>query len=1028
MTHHTITSRAMNLHRVTPPALHSNECSTRSFARIAALCATVFASVLGSTTATTAHAQISLQQPQSQISRSSSGAQHAAVKAFEILPDGFRLASSTTEITVRNGAVTKLVNKLTGEIHANGGSDSPYMPRGVMCAAGGYAGIRLLHGEWTSHPLYGGQLATSIGSLDRAPGNASTINCIPLPQGARCTWTNLSCGTNNYTGDTLVVEALVDPATGIIDIFAEATSQSHDVVGVIVPIVNLHTRHSIYVPSFGGLVYTPADLAENKLRVLHSAPYIEAPMLVAEGDSGSIGLWIEDHTFKPYVAFFGGDSTNTSMGIEAVNRMPFEGKRAARKAKWRVGAFRGTWPNAMMPYRDWYARTFASEIAMRKSVTWPNGISVIVDRVGSDPQSLQKLAALLKPSSVLLHEWNARQPSFDAALPDWTPRSSFTELVQRARPLGFKTMGYVNTFCVNHKSPVFQSDGIGSFALTRKVPSLSGYGLEPKTFTNSALGEILYLDPLSPEWRQYHTDQMIRWRNETGADANYEDTGGTAGDFGNGEIGGLFGAQGGWAQFRDLLQRNPVPMATEFAPDNIAFASIWSMRYSQAWGDAALRKKWETRHRPITPLLFSDAGRAWVPTVAAENEPGKWTVVACSDALGGLAQLEATEVSFEARAGLARHMVERAQIFARLGLVPDFTNWPKNPNVLAQYRAKSGARYLYRVRGGTQELVTTSGQPLYQRVTGQANIDSPLRVAGWPAWRGTRTMGLQPNAHYALTLVPGSGSVVQVDRCPSGATITRYTESPDYALVTFGSTNPAAMLRETTLGMIAKTTFVDVIVRAQDGTVVRRNAPLTNGTRMNLNMPRPREALLIRRMPQASALDQSLGMIAAGGRYVIEGSGIERGGTYNSPHQVGLRIAGTTNLTPFRFVGPTGDSEIAFEKLIRVPSATTSLSVTYRNAQRMHGNGAIVRISVNGQVVHAKDLGPAAGTSGPAAWNTDAHTIRVPLGAHTGNPIVVAVSVWGKSDNNADETWLTEPILVHDPAQQLVATSAAILP
>lgn len=966
-------------------------------------------------------------QQYTQVATSTGGPQHSAVKAFQILPDGFRLASATTEITVRNGAVTRLVNKLTGEIHANGGTDSVYMPRGVMCAPNDFSGIRLLHGEWTSHPIYSGQLGTSIGSLDRNPGSTSTIQCVALHQGARCTWTNLSCGGGSYPGDTLVIEALIDPATGIIDIFAEATSQSNDVVGVMVPVVNLHTRHSIYVPSFGGLVYTPADLANNQLRVLQSAPYIEAPVLVAEGDTGSVALWIEDQTFKPYVAFFGGEATNTAMGLEAVNRMPFEGKRTSRKAQWRLGAFRGTWPFAMMPYREWYARTFAQEIAMRRATAWPSGISVIVDRVDSHPQTLQRLATLLNPSSVLLHDWYARQPDFDAALPDWTPRSAFTELVQRGRALGFKTMGYVNTYCVNHQSPVFQSDGIGNFALTRKVPSMSAYGTPAKTFGNSAPGEILYLDPLSPQWRRYHTDQMIRWRQETGSDANYEDTGGTAGDFGNGEIEGLFGAQGGWAQFRELLERNPVPMATEFAPDNIAFASTWAMRYSQAWGDDAIRKQWETRHRPITPMLFSGAGRAWVPSIVAETEARKWTVLACSDALGGVAQLEATQTSFDARAGLARHMVERAQIFARLGLAPDFANWPKDPSVLAQYRAKNGTVYRYRVRGGTQELVTTAGQPMYQRVHGQSNIDSPLRIAGWPAWKGTRSIGMQPGAHYALGLAPGSGSIVQIDRCPTGAAVTRHTEGSDYALTTFSTTNPATF-RESTLGIVARTAFADVIARAQNGSVVRRNASLANGARMDLNMPQPRELLMVRTMPAAAPLNQSLGMVAAGGKFVIEGSGIERGGTYVPTHDINLRLAGTSGMTPFRFVGPTGDSEISFERLIRVPNATTSLSFTYRNSQRAHGNGAVVRISVNGRVMHARDLGPAAGVSNSSAWNTDAHTVRVPLGAHAGNPVVIAVSVWGKGDDNADETWITEPVLVNDPAQQVVSTSTAVLP
>lgn len=953
--------------------------------------------------------------------------QIASVQTFEVLPDGFRLATASIDITVRNGAVTRVVNKITGEVHANGGPGSLYMPRGLMCAVNGFAGIRLLHGEWTTHPIYNGQLATSIAGLSRAPSTGAVVNCIALPNGARCTWTKLTGATTLYANDTLVVEALVDPATGFIDLSIEGTTQSSDVVGATMPVINLHNRHSVYVPSFGGMVYRPADLASTQLRVLNSAPFIEAPVLVAEGDAGSIGLWMQDQTFKPYVAFFGGDATSSAMGLQAINKMPFEGKRSVRKATWRLGAFSGSWTNAMLPYRNWYAQTFAGDIAMRRTVTWPEGISVIVDKVTSPATNLPKLKQMLNPSTVLLHDWYPRLPEFDTALPDWTPRSSFTDLVTIGRDNGFKTMGYVNTYCVNYQSPAFQSLGISGFGLVRKFPSLSAYGNTPKTFANSSPNEILYLDPLSPQWRQFHTNQMIQWRAATGADANYEDTGGTAGDFGNGEIGGLYGAQGGWAQFRDLLQRNPVPMATEFAPDNIAFASSWALRYSQSWGDANIRKLWESRHRPISTLLFGGAARAWVPTIAAETEDTKWTVVACSDALGGVAQLEATDATFKAVAGLARHMVDRAQLFARLGLTPTHEGWSRDSSLVAQYRAKNGAIYRYRVRGGTQEMLGPDGQPVYQRVTGQTSVDSPLRIAGWPAWKGNQTIGLQPTARYALASGVG-GPVVQIDRCPTNAWITRYTENASYALVNLGSTPASGSGAQTILGIVARADFADVLVRSEDGTLVRRNAMLRTGERMDLNMPRPREILLVRQMPSATPLNQTLGMIAGGGKFMIEGSGIERGGAYVPPFSAGFRLSGSSATTPFKFSSWGGDSEIAYERLVSVPSATTSLSVTYRNAQTVHGNGAVVRVSVNGRIVFTKDLGPTQGVSGPGAWNTNAHNTRVPLGAFAGQPVVVSVSVWGKGSDNSDEIWVAEPILLSDPTQQVATVSTPIVP
>jgi hypothetical protein len=43
--------------------------------------------------------------------------------------DGFKITSSTLELTVSNGAVTRLVNRLTREVHATPTTINEWMPR-----------------------------------------------------------------------------------------------------------------------------------------------------------------------------------------------------------------------------------------------------------------------------------------------------------------------------------------------------------------------------------------------------------------------------------------------------------------------------------------------------------------------------------------------------------------------------------------------------------------------------------------------------------------------------------------------------------------------------------------------------------------------------------------------------------------------------------------------------------------------------------------------------------------------------------
>ncbi|NBP52357.1 MAG: hypothetical protein EBU70_14470, partial [Actinobacteria bacterium] len=379
---------------------------------------------------------------------------------------------------------------------------------------------------------------------------------------------------------------------------------------MIVPVTNLKPKHNLYVPSFGGLVYLPSDFGTGRLCTFGMPPFIEAPVLVAEGAKGSLGLWIEDPTFRPYFGFVGGDGKTLSMGLEGVNLMPFESKRESRTVRWKIGAFAGAWPNAMRPYRDWYAQAFSEEIARRDAASWTRDVSVIVDQTGASADALERLAGLVDPSRVLIHEWNTRAAGFDKGLPDHTPAPAFVALVERARALGFRSMGYVNATCVNSQSTAFGQERIAEAGLTRRIASIGSYLKPPKTFANARPDEILYLDPLAPAWRGLHVDAMVRWRALTGADANYADTAGLAGDFGNGVVDGLAGAEGGAAQARELLARNPVPMATEYGTDHQAFSANWTLRYAQVWGTPEVRKGWESRHRPITPYLFSGGTRA----------------------------------------------------------------------------------------------------------------------------------------------------------------------------------------------------------------------------------------------------------------------------------------------------------------------------------------------------------------------------------------------------------------------------------
>jgi hypothetical protein len=161
---------------------------------------------------------------------------------------------------------------------------------------------------------------------------------------------------------------------------------------------------------------------------------------------------------------------------------------------------------------------------------------------------------------------------------------------------------------------------------------------------------------------------------------------------------------------------------------------------------------------------------------------------------------------------------------------------------------------------------------------------------------------------------------------------------------------------------------------------------------------------------------------------VTDASGLDRGGTYTPPRSQTFCLSGSTPCPSFRFVSGGGDSEIAFDHLFTPPSANCAVEFAVRNTQTRYGDGAICRVRVNGTVVLTQDLGPQRNSTGSLVWDTSARVCRVPVGAHAGRPIVLTVSIWGKGDSNADETWVSEARLVVDDTQSGGTTTIAIVP
>ncbi len=932
---------------------------------------------------------------------------------IETTDRSFTISGPRLSATVRDGMIVALRSTITGEVHADAQTADYPMPRGLGHLTGDPEAAAKLHTPWGTQSM--GQdtaLAGDYRTVHR-PYDGSACVIERIRGGVRATWTGLTNGEQQFPDESLGVEFRVEPDTGALAWRAWGVSDAGGVYGVQIPIANLHRDHRIYVDSFGGLFYD-AD-RDPGLVTLGGGPFLEAPVVAMEGREDTLGLWIEDDQFHPNFLYLSFSGNSFGVAFEHLNLMPFEELTRVESVTWRLDAFPGGWVDAMTPYREWYARTFAQEMAIRDAVEWADRIRIVIDHCARNVPTYDRLSRTFDPETVLIHEWNARAPEFDRDHPDMTPRAGYPEAVALAESYGFHTMAYVNTYCVNYNSPVFVRDHIEDFALPRTTRSFWRYTQPPITWDSLKDGRLLYLDPLAPGWRDYHTNSMIEWNRVTGTDANYEDTAGACGDFGNGVIDGIFAARGSVEQFRDLLRRNPdVPMASEYGTDPIAFAVRWPLHYQQVWGVPATREFWMAHMRPVGAYLFGH--RTWVPNVRAEDNFSQHVVMACSDALGGMAQMPAYGSTLDAVGGALVQMKQRALLFSARQLTPDLPRERWEPDLACVYRDDAGRTYHYYANDRVHRMVGPDGRALYERVTGLNQFATDLKLPGWPAVGEGQILGLNPQVRYAL--VPGSPDITQVrvTSLPPSVLVRRFYQTERYTVLNLepvGEGGPTSG----ELTVVAGTKIAAVLLNDQEAAPPVWPDQATRSEPASYRADFPASLLFVH-----GRVDQpAIGERFAGGmddvRYILMESGLARGGKYDRDLTRTWEVPGEDEPVLFRYLAIGSDAEVTMDFLVRVPDAQSTLELCVRNTQERYGDGATVRLYLNGRMVHELDLRPRR-EGDDTVWDTAFHRWRVPVGAMAGQPLLVSIATDNNGSNNADSIWWSMPRFITDADRQ----------
>ena len=905
--------------------------------------------------------------------------------------------TSQTEVRIRNARIVGLKNLKSGTVLADPAIPARAATGGIGNMIGQKQAMSKLHFPWGEPSMNQQRPPLKKTTLYRYPTPESKLEVKTQGDKVTAVWSGLSDSAKFYPNDSIRLE--ITEADGALAIRGFGRTEDKGIFSLSVPIENLKGEGRFFLPSFGGLEY-PAGGKPALIGFHGSIMFYEAKFIAYEWNGTALGYWFEDPTFRPYFAMFERGEKASAFGIEINNLMRFERHDTIETPVLKIATFdQADWVAAARPYRDWYHRAFAEDIARRDSVPWANRINAICDNGvrKATEEVLIRVKELIPAEGVLLHVWTARKLGFTKDIPDYTLRAAYPGEVARAHKLGFKVMCYVCSLCAVYQSPAWERDKVGEFFLTRKN-SITNYDGKKNVYDENLEGTLtaargkdqfghlkkgafLYGDPLSKGWRDYFVKIVAELDRISGTDANYQDTLGCTSENGNGIVDGLSGAQGNAALARDLAKNPGVPMASEFGPEPIAFAIKWPLNYAQVWGNHKFRSYRIHHQVPLGAFLFGY--RPWIPALKVSDDFHRHLLTAVSDSLGGMGMFTASS-SIDIRSGFRDHQTWRSKIFVEKQLKPYFPERKYPENIRSMYQAADGGIYSYYDDGKLQMLLGPDGKPLYGRVNGVSSIQvRGLYLPGWPAADPDGIYGLDPKKSYALFPADCNKPEVMLGKLPGNVMLNLFYSTPEYGYIELAG---------------------------------KGNADLT------LNLPERFKEIYVNDRPcpdRRISGELPLRIFFSSGKTVPPET-IMKVDTYR-----GLAVSGPVPLSSnkrnfagrplYQFSGPRSAT---LDAVFEIGNEDDAVEILFRNMQKKYGNGMIVSLCLNGLEIAKFDC-----CREKQQFDTGLHAWRVPLGKFKGQHVLVSVRSDNKDQNDGDLMFVSLPKLVKDPAQKFEETS-----
>ncbi len=692
------------------------------------------------------------------------------VEAVGVLTPTARGVTVETErykVTIENGVVSAILNKLTREDYLDNGADLarvlPHLPSGLGTQAGSgamAAAETLYHWPWWEHP------AKSTWINQHYPGPDSKFQFAAKgAAGGTLTYEGLTDGKTAYPDETFGLEIEVEDETGDLLITPWAKSPRQGVYAANLTVAPLAPVITAEAPVFDGVRLDRS--MQHMLWANAWGGYWDYAFLAFNGyRKGAVAIWTQDAELKYYkTLFYLINPEGLSFSLSTMNLPPFEKLTEARTAlPWRLQAYDKSWAQGVARFRDWRLKNV--KIAPRPE--WTKHISFVNNTVNANKGWLDRISQYFGGTNLdRTVSWGAtvRKAKFDTCHYDNTPYDGFKDDTKRWKAAGAWFMPYLQPMIMWGAPPEDKVEW-------RKIWNMHVEADTRSVFQTNENQVVAYVDQHNlghQGYQRWFLNCVTNYIQDYGADGIYHDQSYHCPIDRRGndpKLGNMTSIQGMADYFYKAQAENPNSIhGTEHMTEVNNVGASLGIAGGILWGTAPSMRWQRIEHASCISaalswpngVLFSFPHYSGLSTGNAKAARYHWglDLMERRAEIAGTA-LQASDYS-AATVGAWRNErwveVARNRAFVDYGLRPVFPE-DFDRSVLSYFQGAKGEdfRYVQYPWGTALMEYGKDGKPVmhYGRIHGVSEAETEGGVYGWPMYNEAGPAGMHPERYYVV--------------------------------------------------------------------------------------------------------------------------------------------------------------------------------------------------------------------------------------------------------------------------------------